>query len=60
MSTFSSPEPINVTSYGQRDFAGVTKLRMSSVLDDPGGSNVITRVFIRGRQGTDDGNMRLK
>lgn len=37
---------IDITSHGKRDFAGVIKvkdLEMETVLDYPGGSNLITK-----------------
>lgn len=42
-----------VTLYGKREFADMIRLRVlrwESILDVPGGLNVITRVLVRGRQ----------
>ena len=50
MSTSRPLEPMNVILQGERDSAAVIKLRILRWGDYPGGANVITRAFIRGRR----------
>ena len=53
MSLFKSSEPENITFHTKRDFADVIKLRIlrwEIILDYLCGSNIITRVAIRGKQ----------
>lgn len=53
MSLFKSSEPENINFHTKRDFADVIKLRIlrwEIILDYLCGSNIITRVIIRGKQ----------
>lgn len=43
-------EPVNVTLYGERDFADVSKLEVLGLGVSSGETNEVTEILIKGRQ----------